>query len=120
LNVQGAGGVRQTEIHTAEPFVPEPSTNEVEVTIRKLKMYKAQGSDHIPAELIQAGGEILHSEMHKLFMLVWNKEELLTRGRNRLSYLFTKGVIRLTAVIIEAYHCCQLHTTFYLTFFSLG
>jgi hypothetical protein len=25
LNVQGAGGVRQTEIHTAEPFVPEPS-----------------------------------------------------------------------------------------------
>jgi hypothetical protein len=25
LNVQGAGGIRQTEIHTAEPFVPEPS-----------------------------------------------------------------------------------------------
>jgi hypothetical protein len=22
LNVQGAGGIRQTEIHTAEPFVP--------------------------------------------------------------------------------------------------
>jgi hypothetical protein len=51
LNVQGAGGVRQTEIHTAEP-----STDEVEITIRKLKRYKAQGSDHIPAELIQAGG----------------------------------------------------------------
>jgi hypothetical protein len=25
LNVHGAGGVRQTEMHTAEPFVPEPS-----------------------------------------------------------------------------------------------
>jgi hypothetical protein len=25
LNVHGVGGVRQTEIHTVEPFVPEPS-----------------------------------------------------------------------------------------------
>jgi hypothetical protein len=58
LNVQGPGGIRQTEIHTAEPFVPEPSDAEVEVTIRKLKRYKAPGSDQIPAELIQAGGNI--------------------------------------------------------------
>jgi hypothetical protein len=29
-------------------------------------------------------------------------------------------VIKLTAVIIVAYHCCQLHTKFYPTFFSLG
>jgi hypothetical protein len=45
LNVQGPGGVRQTEIHTAEPFVPEPSAAEVEVTITKFKTYKAPGSD---------------------------------------------------------------------------
>jgi hypothetical protein len=50
------GGIRQTEIHTAEPFVPEPSTAEVEVTIRKLKRYKAPGSDQIPAELSQTEG----------------------------------------------------------------
>jgi hypothetical protein len=31
------GGFRQTEIHTAEPLVPEPSAAEVEVAIRKLK-----------------------------------------------------------------------------------
>jgi hypothetical protein len=37
LNVHGAGGVRQTEIHTAEPFVPKPSASEVEVAIGKLK-----------------------------------------------------------------------------------
>jgi hypothetical protein len=30
----------------------------------------------IPAELIQAGGEILLSEIHKLINSVWNKEEL--------------------------------------------
>jgi hypothetical protein len=41
-----------------------------------LKRYKAPGSDQIPAELIQAGGETLRSEIHKLSMLIWNKEEL--------------------------------------------
>jgi hypothetical protein len=56
LNVQGAGGVRQTEIHTAEPFVPEPSAADVEVAVRKMKRYKAPGSDQFPAELIQTGG----------------------------------------------------------------
>jgi hypothetical protein len=74
-NVQAPGGIRQTEIHTAEPFVPEPSAAEVEVAIRKLKRYKASASDQIPAELIQAGGD-LRSEIHKLIMLIWNKEEL--------------------------------------------
>jgi hypothetical protein len=78
LNVQGAGSIRQAEIHTAEPFVPEPSAAEVEIAIVKLKSYKAPGSDQIPAELIQAGGVggILHSEIRKLIMLIWNKEEL--------------------------------------------
>jgi hypothetical protein len=76
LNLQGPGGIRQTEIHTAEPFVPEPSAAEVEVTIRKMERYKVSGSDQIPAEMIQAGEETLHSEIHKLIMLIWNKEEL--------------------------------------------
>jgi hypothetical protein len=76
LNVQGPGGVRQTEIHTAEPFVPEPSAAEVQVAIRKLKRYKAPDSDKIPYEIIQAEGKILHSETHKLITLIWNKEEL--------------------------------------------
>jgi hypothetical protein len=74
LNVRGAGCVRQTEMHTAEPFVPEPSVSEVEVAIGKLKRYKSPGDDQIPAELIQAGEEILRSEIHKLIKLIWNKE----------------------------------------------
>jgi hypothetical protein len=37
---------------------------------------QAPGSDQIPAELIQARGKTLHSEIHKLIMLIWNKEEL--------------------------------------------
>jgi hypothetical protein len=57
LTVEGAGGIRQTENHTAEPFVPEPSATEVEIAIRKMKRYKEPASDHIPAEVIQARGE---------------------------------------------------------------
>jgi hypothetical protein len=57
--------------------VPEPSATEFGVTIRKLRRYKSPGSDQISAELVQAGGaRILHSEVHKLIMLIWNKEEL--------------------------------------------
>jgi hypothetical protein len=33
LNVHGVNRVRQTEIHTAEPLVPEPSASEVEMAI---------------------------------------------------------------------------------------
>jgi hypothetical protein len=76
LNVRGAGCVRQTEMHRAEPFVPEPSASEVEAAIGKLKRYKTPGIDQIPAELIQAGGETLRSEIHKLIKLIWNKEKL--------------------------------------------
>jgi hypothetical protein len=76
LNVYGAAGVRQTEMHTAEPFVPEPGASEVEVAIGKLKRYKSPGVDQIPAELIQTGGETLRSEIHKLIKLIWKKEEL--------------------------------------------
>jgi hypothetical protein len=33
LNVHGAGGVRQTEMQTAEPFVPEPSASELRLLL---------------------------------------------------------------------------------------
>jgi hypothetical protein len=49
---------------------------EVEVAIAKLRRYKSPGSDHIPAELIQAGGDILHSKIHKQITSIWNKEKL--------------------------------------------
>jgi hypothetical protein len=41
-----------------------------------MNRYKALGSYKFPSELIQARGETLHSEIHKLIMLIWNKEEL--------------------------------------------
>jgi hypothetical protein len=56
---------RQIEMHIAEPLVLDPGSFEVEVAIAKLKRYKSPGSDQIPTEFIQAGGEILRSEIHE-------------------------------------------------------
>jgi hypothetical protein len=58
--------VRQTEIHTTEPLVPEPSAFEVEIAIEKLKRHKSPGTDQNAAEIINAGGRTIHSEIHKV------------------------------------------------------
>jgi hypothetical protein len=76
VNVHNVSGVRQREVHIVEPLVPGPSRLEVEIAIATLKKYKSPGSDEIPAELIQTGGEILLSAIHILINSVWNKGEL--------------------------------------------
>jgi hypothetical protein len=58
----------------------------------------------------------MHSEIHKRIILIWNKEEL----PHQLKESIIAPIHKNGAVIIEAHHCCQLHTKFYLTFFSLG
>jgi hypothetical protein len=45
------------------------------MAVAKLKSYKSPGDDQISAELTQAGGETLWSEIHKLINSIWNKEE---------------------------------------------
>ena len=69
LNIHGVNDVRQTEINTAEPLVPESSAFEVELAIEKLKSHKSPGIDQIPAELIKAGGRTFCCEIHQLFRL---------------------------------------------------
>ena len=76
FNVHGVNDVRQAEIHTAEPLVPELSAFEFEMTIEKLKRRRSPGLDQIPTELITAGGRTIHSEIHKLINSIWSKEEL--------------------------------------------
>ena len=53
--------MRQTEIHTAEPLVPQPSAFEVEMAIEKSKRHKSPDIDQIPAELIMAWGRTFSS-----------------------------------------------------------
>jgi hypothetical protein len=90
LNVHNVSDVGQIEVHTVEPLVPGPSRLEVEIAIAKLIKYKSPGSDQIPVELIQAGGEILLSAIHKLINSVWNKEELPDQWKESIIVLVHK------------------------------
>jgi hypothetical protein len=75
LNVHEVN-IRQTEIHTFEPLVPEPSSFESESDSEKLKRFKLPDIDHILAELIQGVGNTLHYGIHKLACFIQNKVEV--------------------------------------------
>jgi hypothetical protein len=68
LNVHGVSDVRQAEIHTSEPLVPETSALEVELAIEKLKSHESPGIDQIPAEVIKAGGSTIRCAIHILII----------------------------------------------------
>ena len=87
LNVHGINVVRQTEIHTSEQLVPEPSAFEVDLVTEKLKSHRSPGVDHMPAELIKAGGRTIRPEIRKLVISIWNKEELPEVWKSRSLYL---------------------------------
>jgi hypothetical protein len=56
----------------------------------KLERYKSPGTDQIPAELIKAGGRIIRSEIHKLIISIWNKEELHEEWKESVIVLIYK------------------------------
>jgi hypothetical protein len=76
LNVHGVNDVRQAELQTAEPLLPEPSVSEIELAVEKLKSHKSPGIAQIPAELIKPLGRTIRSEIHKLIISIWNKDGL--------------------------------------------
>ena len=76
MKIHGANDVRQTELHTAELLVPEPSAFEIELAIEKLISHVSPDIDQIPAEFIKAGGRTIRYEIHKLLISIGNKEEL--------------------------------------------
>jgi len=115
LNVHGVNDVRQTEIHTAEPLVPEPSASEVEFAIEKLKSHKSPGIDQIPAELIKAGGKTICCEIHKLIISIWKREELPEEQKELIIVPIYKKGDKTDCSNYKAYHFCQLCTKFYPT-----
>jgi hypothetical protein len=79
----------------------------VEIAIAKLKRYKLSASDHILAELIEAGGEILHPEIHKLINSIWNKEKLLDQWKECSNYCtinFIQNFIQYSSLKIKSIH----------------
>jgi hypothetical protein len=82
------------------------------MAIEKLKRHKSPGIDQIPEELIKAGGRIIWSESHKLFISIWNKEELPEEWKESVIVpIYNKGEKQIV-VIIEEYNFCELHTKF--------
>jgi hypothetical protein len=65
-------------------LVPDHSPTEVEITRAKLKSFKLPVSDQIPADFIQAGGEILGSNIHKLVNSIWNKGKFPDRWKESI------------------------------------
>jgi hypothetical protein len=59
LNVPNISNVGQTEVHTAKPLAPGPSSLGVEISIVMLKRHKSPGCDQFPAERILAEDEVL-------------------------------------------------------------
>jgi hypothetical protein len=82
LNVHRVTDVKLIEIHTAELLIPHSTHFEIEIAATKLKRYELPGSGQIPAEIIQAGDEILYSKIHKLINYIWNKEDLPDHKEN--------------------------------------
>jgi hypothetical protein len=91
LNVHGVNDVRQTEMHIVESSVPEASCFKAETAIEKLKRYKSPGTDQIPAELFQAGGNISHSLTYELINSTWNKKELPQQQESIIIPMYKKG-----------------------------
>jgi len=92
LNVHFVNDVRQTEIYTAEPLVPELSAFDVELAIGKLKRHKSPGIDQTPAEMIEVGGRKFHYATHKLINSIWNKKELIEEWKESIIIpIYKKG-----------------------------
>jgi hypothetical protein len=91
LNVHVVNYVRQTEIHTAEPLVPEPSAFDVEMVIEELKRHTSPDSNKIPPEKLKAGGWTARTEIHKLINSIWNKEELPEEWKESILIPIYKG-----------------------------
>jgi hypothetical protein len=85
----------------------------VEIAIAKLKKCKSPGSDQIPAELIQAGGEILLYTIHKLINSVWNKEELPDQWKESIIVPIHKRGDKTDCNNYRGIHFYQLLTKFY-------
>jgi len=93
LNVCGVNEVRHTEIHTAEPLIPELSAFEVELAIEKLKSHKLTGIDQIPAKLVKAG-----------------VEQLATRSLNLLFVFGVRGNCNFIIVSIRTLRHVTVHS----------
>jgi hypothetical protein len=100
MNVHRVSDVRQIEIDTAEPLVPDPSFFEVEIAIAKMKRYKSPGSNQISKNLFKQEVKNCGLRSVNSLILFGIMKNFLISGRSLLAYQFTRRAIKLTVVII--------------------
>jgi hypothetical protein len=84
--------VRQAEIHTAKPLVPEPIVFKFKKAIKNIKRRKTQDIDQNPVEFTQGRGRTNRSEIHKRINSLWNKEELPDEWKESITVpIYKKG-----------------------------
>jgi len=120
FSVHGVNDISQTEIHTAEPLVPEPSAFEVEMAIEKLKNTNHQVLIISHQNWLKQGVEQFALRSINLLILSGIKRNCLRSGRSQTLYLFIRRVIKQTVVITEAHHFCQLCAKLYPTSYCQG
>jgi hypothetical protein len=79
-----------TEIHTAEPLVPNPCAHKIKMGTEKLKRYMPPEFDQIPTEFMQLSGRIACSGNQKLFILYGTTKRCLCTGMSRSMCLFIR------------------------------
>ena len=84
LNVHRVHDIRQTESHTTEPLIFEPSAFEVDLAIEKLKSHKSPSIGKNTAELFKEGCRTIRFQIHKLLGSTWNKEELPDEWKDKI------------------------------------
>ena len=94
--------------------------SEFELATDKLKSHKSPGIDHIPAELIKAGGRTICLEIHKIITSIWKKEKLPEEWKESIIVPIHKKGIKQILIIIGAFYFCQPLTKFYPTSCSQG
>jgi len=72
---------RQTEIHTAAPIVPKPSTFEFQMAFEKLKRHKSPSIAQIPAEWLKQLVEQIALRSINLLILFGIRKNCLRSGR---------------------------------------
>ena len=80
-------------INTAEPDIPKSSLVEVELAIEKFERHKANGVEHIPSELIQAGGGKLYEEYINSLHSFGTRNNCYKNGKNPLLFQFIRKAI---------------------------
>lgn len=69
---------------TADMPVKNPSFEETQKALNKLKNHKAPGTDEIPAELLKYGGDALHRQIHQLITHIWLEERIPARWKENI------------------------------------